>query len=113
MLIFVFRKRKSFFFLIVFIYFWLCWVFVAVGELSVVVVNGGDSLVVVCGFLIALTSLVAGHRLQNVCSAVAAQGLSCYMACQVFLNQGPNLHLLHWQVDSLPLIHQGSPRENL
>ena len=44
-------------------YFWLCWVFVAVGELSPVVVNGGNSLVVVCGFLIALASLVAEHRL--------------------------------------------------
>ena len=27
----------------------------------------------------------------------------------IFLTQGSNLHLLHWQVDSLPLIHQGSP----
>ena len=26
----------------------------------------------------------------------------------VFLTQGLNRHLLHWQVDSLPLSHQGS-----
>ena len=26
-------------------------------------------------------------------------------------NQGSNLHLLHWQADSLPLSHQGSPGE--
>ena len=26
------------------------------------------------------------------------------------LDQGSNLHLLHWQVDSLPLNHQGSPK---
>ena len=25
------------------------------------------------------------------------------------LTQGSNLHLLHWQADSLPLSHQGSP----
>ena len=27
----------------------------------------------------------------------------------IFLTQGSNPHLLHWQVDSLPLSHQGSP----
>ena len=27
----------------------------------------------------------------------------------IFLAQGSNLHLLHWQEDSLPLSHQGSP----
>ena len=27
---------------------------------------------------------------------------------EIFLTQGSNLHLLHWQVDSLPPSHQGS-----
>ena len=27
----------------------------------------------------------------------------------IFPTKGSNLHLLHWQVDSLPLSHQGSP----
>ena len=27
----------------------------------------------------------------------------------IFLTQGLNLHLLHWQVASLPLCHLGSP----
>ena len=27
----------------------------------------------------------------------------------IFPTQGPNPHLLHWQVDSLPLSHQGNP----
>ena len=27
----------------------------------------------------------------------------------IFLTQGSNLYLLHWQVDSLPLSHHGSP----
>ena len=27
----------------------------------------------------------------------------------IFPTQGGNLHLLHWQVDTLPLSHQGSP----
>ena len=29
----------------------------------------------------------------------------------IFLTQGSNLSLLHWQVDSLPLRHQGSPKQ--
>ena len=37
-------------------------------------------------------------------------GLSCSAAYEIFPDQGSNPSLLHWQADSLPLIHQGSPR---
>ena len=30
---------------------------------------------------------------------------SCFLLHGIFLTQGPNLCLLHWQVDSLPLSH--------
>ena len=34
----------------------------------------------------------------------------CYFLLQgIFPTQGSNPHLLHWQVDSLPLSHQGRP----
>ena len=36
-------------------------------------------------------------------------GRSYSAACGIFPGQGLNLCLLHWQVDSLPLSHQGSP----
>ena len=37
-------------------------------------------------------------------------GVGCLFLLQgIFLTQGLNLHLLQWQVDSLPLSHQGSP----
>ena len=37
-------------------------------------------------------------------------GVGCYFLLQrIFLIQGSNSHLLHWQADSLPLSHQGSP----
>ena len=36
--------------------------------------------------------------------------LSCSMVCGIFSDQGSNLCLLHWQVVSLPLSHQGSPK---
>ena len=42
-------------------------------------------------------------------SVVVAHGLSCSMACGIFPDQGSNPCLLHWQADSQPLHHQGSP----
>ena len=35
-------------------------------------------------------------------------GLSCSTACGIFLDQGSNPCLLHWQADSYRLYHQGS-----
>ena len=41
-------------------------------------------------------------------------GVCCHFLLQgIFPNQGSNLHLLPWQVGSLPLSHQGSPGNNL
>ena len=36
-------------------------------------------------------------------------GLSCSVACGILPDQGLNPCLPHWQADSLPLSHQGSP----
>ena len=33
----------------------------------------------------------------------------CFLLQGIFLTQGSNLYLLHWQADSLPLSHLGSP----
>ena len=39
-------------------------------------------------------------------------GVGCHFLLQgIFLTHGLNPNLLHWQVDSLPLWHLGSPRE--
>ena len=38
-------------------------------------------------------------------------GLSCSAACGIIPDQGSNPCPLHWQVDSQPLCHQGSPRD--
>ena len=36
--------------------------------------------------------------------------MGCHFLLQgIFLTQRSNLGLLHWQTDSLPLSHQGSP----
>ena len=46
-------------------------------------------------------SVVVAHRLGR---------LSCSMANGIFPDQELNPCLLYWQVDSLPLSHQGSPK---
>ena len=48
-------------------------------------------------------------QLSSTGSEFAAQGFSFSMACGIFLDQRSNLCLLHWQADSLPPSHQGSP----
>ena len=42
-------------------------------------------------------------------SVVVAHGPSCSVACGIFPDQGSNPCPLHWQGDSQPLCHQGSP----
>ena len=56
-------------------------------------------------------SVVLVPELQSTGLIVGTPGLSCPMACEIFLDQGPNLCPRHWQVDSSPLSHQGSPTE--
>ena len=52
------------------------------------------------------------YGLQNAGSEVVAHGLNCSTVCGVFPDQGLNPRPLHWQVDSHPLRHHGSPRRN-
>ena len=62
--------------LYLFIYFWLCWVFVA-SFFSLLVESRGYCLVAVHRLLIAVTSVVVEHRLEGVqASAAAAHELS-------------------------------------
>ena len=42
-------------------------------------------------------------------SVVVAHGPSCSAACGILSDQGSNPRALHWQADSQPLRHQGSP----
>ena len=83
--------------IIFFIYFWLCWVSVAVKAFSLVAASGSYSLVMVCCLLIFVVSLVGKHS------------LSCSEACGIFLDQGFNPCLLHWPLYSLLLSHHRSP----
>ena len=112
---------------ILLIYFWLCWVFM-LHRLSRCAGSRGYCLVAVCGLLIAVASLTAEHRFQGSgASVVAARVVSscnsqalcstgsiavepqlgCSAAWGIW-DQGLNPCLLHWQMDSLSLSHQGS-----
>ena len=83
---------------------WLCWAFIASRAFSLVATRGGYSAVVVRGLLTVVASLVA-----VVGSVVVVHGLSYSETCGIFWDRVSNPCLLHWQVDSLPLSHQGSP----
>ena len=54
-------------------------------------------------------SVVGTPWLSSTGSVVVALGPSCSMAWGIFLDQGPNPCVLHWQTGSLPLSHQCSP----
>ena len=91
--------RISFFFNL-FIYFWLCWVFVSVRGLSPVVASGGHSSSRCAGLSLSrpLPLRSTGSRCAG--SVLVAHGLSCSVACGIFPDQGSNLCSLHWQADS-------------
>ena len=54
-------------------------------------------------------SVVVARGLYSTGSIVVAHGLSCSAACGIFPDQGSNPCPLHWQADSQPLRHKGSP----
>ena len=83
-----------------FIYFWLHWVFVAAHGLSLVAASGGYSLLQCAGFSLCGFCLLRSTGSRHAVSVVVARGLSCSLACGIFLHQGSNLCPLHWQVDS-------------
>ena len=106
------EKFGSFFYLSIylsiylFIYLWLCWVFVSVRGLSLVVASGGHSSSQCAGLSLSRPLLL---RSTGSISVIVAHGPSCSAACGIFPDQGSYPCPLHWQADSQPLRHQGSP----
>ena len=109
--IFILKDIYIYFLLInLFIYFWLCWVFVSVRGLSLVAASGGHSSSRCTGVSLSRPLLLWSTGSRRTGSVVVAHGLSCSAACGIFPDQGSNPCPLHWQADSQPLHHQGSPR---
>ena len=67
----------------------------------------GSLFIAVCGPLLLRST---GSRRPG--SVAVAHGPSCSVACGIFPDQGSNPCPLHWQADSQPLRHQGSPSVN-
>ena len=92
-----------------FIYLWLCWVFVSVRGLSLVVASGGPSSSRCAGLSLSRPLLLRSTGSRHAGSVIMAHGPSCSAACGIFPDHGSNPCPLHWQADSQPLRHQGSP----
>ena len=92
-----------------FIHSWLCWVFVSVRGLSLVAASGGHSSSQCAGLSLLRPLLLRSRGSRRSGSVVVAHGPSCSAVCGIFPDQGSNPCPLHWQADSQPLRHQGSP----
>ena len=105
-------EEASYLFIYLFIYFWLCWVFVSVWGLSLVAENGGHSSLRCAGLSLSQPLLLRSTGSRRAGSVIVAHEPSCSAACGIFPDQGSNPCPLHWQADSQPLRHQGSPRKH-
>ena len=96
-------------FIYLFIYLWLCWVFVSVWGLSPVAASGGHSSSRCAGLSLSRPLPLRSTGSRRAGSVVVAHGPSRSAACGIFPDRGTNPCPLHWQADSQPLCHQGSP----
>ena len=109
---FTLRIMCGFFFKVfvyLFIYLWLCWVFVSVRGLSLVVASGGHSSSRCAGPSLSRPLSLRSMGSRRAGSVTVAHGPSRFAARRIFPDQGSNPCPLHWQADSQPLRHQGSP----
>ena len=113
-------------FYFIFIYVWLHWVFVAVHGLSLIVASGGYSSLRCAGFslrwLLLLRSTGSRHAGFSSCGSWAVErrlsscGTQAQLLCGMWdlpPDQRSNPFPLHWQADSQPLLHQGSPQTGI
>ena len=82
----------------------------SVRVLYLVVASGGHSSSRCMGLSLSWPLLLRSTGSRPAGSVVVAHGPSCSAACGTFPDQGSNPCPLHWQADSPPLHHQGSPR---
>ena len=107
---FIYSSFLFVFFINLFTYlFLLCWVFVSVRGLSLVAASGGHSSSRCTGLSLSRPLLLWRTGSRRAGSVVVAHGPSCSVAFGIFPDQGSNPCPLHWQADSQPLCHQGSP----
>ena len=79
------------------------------GGLSLVVASGDHSSSRCAGLSLLRPLLLWSTGSRRAGSVIVAHGPSCSAACGIFPDQCSNPCPLHWQADSQPLHHQGSP----
>ena len=77
--------------------------------LSLVAASGDHSSSRCAGLSLSRPLLLRSTGSRRAGSVVVAHGPSCSAACGIFPDQGLNPCPLHWQAESQPLRHQGSP----
>ena len=77
--------------------------------LSPVAASGGHSSSRCTGLSLSRPLLLWSTGSRRAGSVVVAHGPICSAVCGILPDQGPNPRPLHWQADSQPLRHQGSP----
>ena len=96
-------------FIYLFIYLWLCLVLASVRGLSPVAASGGHSSSRCAGPSLPRPLPLRSTGSRRAGSATVAHGPSCSAACGILPDQGSNPCPPHWQADSQPPRHQGSP----
>ena len=91
----LFKSFDHFFLNLFYYYFWLCWVFVSVQGLSLVVASGGHSSSRCAGLSLSRPLLLRSTSSRCTGSVVVAHGPSCSTACGIFPDQGSNPCPLH------------------
>ena len=77
--------------------------------LSLVAASGGHSSLRCVGLSLSRPLLLRSTGSRCAGSVIVAHKPSCSAACGIFPDQGSNPCPLHWQADSQPQRHQGSP----
>ena len=77
--------------------------------LSLVTASGGHSSSQCTDLSLSRPLLLRSTGSRRAGSVVVVHRHSCSAACGIFPDQGSNPCPLHWQADSQPLCHQGSP----
>ena len=77
--------------------------------LPLVAASGGHSSSRCAGLSLSRPLLMQSTGSRRAGSVIVAHGPSCSVACGIFPDQGSNPSPPHWQADSQPLRHQGSP----
>ena len=109
LLFFFFFNFNTLFIYFIYLFMTVLGLLVFVCGLSLVAASGGHSSSRCAGLSLSRPLPLRGTGSRRAGSVVVAHGPRCSAACGIFPDQGSNPCPLHWQADSQPLRHQGSP----